>query len=279
MKKNIQVVLILLLVISFVSIPVHALENDINNSQTKVYETISKNTPKKTTIKKATYTGQKITIKWTKIKSAHGYKIYIAKGNNSYKLYKKVKSNKTTKLTTTKLKRGKTYSFYIKTYKVVKGKTYNSAKSNIKKVRIPSKGDINAKKRAKEYLIIMSFSRQRLIEQLEYNKFTHSQAVYGVDHCGANWNTQAKKRAKSYLNTIAFSRQGLIEQLEYEKFTHSQAIYGVNNCGANWNEQAVRKAKEYLKIFSFSREELIEQLEYEGFTTAQSEYAADQVGY
>ena len=231
MKKNIQVVLILLLVISFVSIPVHALENDINNSQTKVYETISKNTPKKTTIKKATYTGQKITIKWTKIKSAHGYKIYIAKGNNSYKLYKKVKSNKTTKLTTTKLKRGKTYSFYIKTYKVVKGKTYNSAKSNIKKVRIPSKGDINAKKRAKEYLKIMSFSRQGLIEQLEYEKFTHSQAIYGVNNCGANWNEQAVRKAKEYLKIFSFSREELIEQLEYEGFTTAQSEYAADQVG------------------------------------------------
>lgn len=92
----------------------------------------------------------------------------------------------------------------------------------------------NALKKAKSYLDYSSFSYEGLIGQLEYEGYTHEQAVYGADNCGADWNEQAAKKAKSYLDYSAFSYEGLIKQLEYEKFTHEQAVYGVNNCGANW---------------------------------------------
>ena len=38
-----------------------------------------------------------------------------------------------------------------------------------------------AVKAAKNYLDIMAFSRSGLIEQLEFEGYTHDQAVYGVD--------------------------------------------------------------------------------------------------
>ena len=41
-----------------------------------------------------------------------------------------------------------------------------------------------AAKKAKEYLNTMSFSRSGLIEQLEFEGFTHEQAVYGVEAVG-----------------------------------------------------------------------------------------------
>ena len=37
---------------------------------------------------------------------------------------------------------------------------------------------------AKSYLEYTSFSRDGLIEQLEYEKFTHEQAVYGAEANG-----------------------------------------------------------------------------------------------
>lgn len=132
--------------------------------------------------------------------------------------------------------------------------------------------------RAKSYLGSAAFSHQGLVKQLEYEKFSHEDAVYGADHCGADWNAQALKKAKSYLNTAAFSKPGLTHQLQYEGFTDEQTAYGVNNCGANWNEQAVKKAKSYLTIFSYSRQELINQLKYEGFTAEQAAYGADGAG-
>ena len=231
--------------------------------------------PKSTTIKSAKIKNQKITLKWKKVKSAQGYKIYTGNG----KVYKTIKNNKTTSYTTKKLSTGKTYTFYIKAYAKVKNKKYYSSASNLRTLRISTIGESNALKSAKSYLSFMAFSRQGLIDQLEYEKFTHSQAVYAVNNCGANWNKQALKSAKSYLSHSSFSKEGLIDQLEYEKFTHSQAVYAVNNCGANWNKQAIKTAQSYLSWSSFSRQELIEQLEYEKFTHDQAVYAVNYLNY
>lgn len=92
-------------------------------------------------------------------------------------------------------------------------------------------GQRNAVRLAKEYLNYSAFSYQGLIDQLEYEQFSHQDAVYGADHCGADWYEQAAKLAESYLKYSAFSRNSLIEQLEYEGFTHDQAVYGVEKNG------------------------------------------------
>ncbi|RLC37889.1 hypothetical protein DRH29_00540 [candidate division Kazan bacterium] len=89
----------------------------------------------------------------------------------------------------------------------------------------------NAVQTAKSYLAFGGFSRDGLVDQLEYEKFSHDDAVYGVDHSGADWNEQAAKSAKSYMEFSSFSRDGLIEQLKYEKFTQAQAEYGANAVG------------------------------------------------
>lgn len=140
-------------------------------------------------------------------------------------------------------------------------------------------GERNALKKAQSYLNVIAFSRDRLIGQLEYEGFSQSEATYGADNVGANWNEQAVKKAKSYLDSSAFSYSRLVDQLEYEKFTHEQAVYGVDNCGANWNEQAVKKAASYLELGGFSKDRLISQLEFEGFTHDQAVYGAAQNGY
>lgn len=85
--------------------------------------------------------------------------------------------------------------------------------------------------KAKSYLSISAFSYKGLIEQLEYVKFSHEEAVYAADHCGADWMEQAVKKAASYLQVSSFSRDGLIEQLEYVGFTHDQAVYGAEQNG------------------------------------------------
>jgi len=89
----------------------------------------------------------------------------------------------------------------------------------------------NAVRKAKSYLGYSSFSHGGLIDQLKYEQFLHSDAVYGADNSGANWNEQAAKKAKSYMAYSAFSRGSLIEQLKYDKFTQSQAEYGANAVG------------------------------------------------
>lgn len=95
----------------------------------------------------------------------------------------------------------------------------------------PTVGQANALEKAKSYLSISAFSYKGLIEQLEYVKFSHEEAVYAADHCGADWMEQAVKKAASYLQVSSFSRDGLIEQLEYVGFTHDQAVYGAEQNG------------------------------------------------
>lgn len=137
----------------------------------------------------------------------------------------------------------------------------------------------NALERANSYLKSSAFSYDGLVEQLEFEGFSHSEAVYGADLCGADWKDQALKKALSYLRSSSFSESGLIEQLEFEGFTSTEAKYGVDNCGADWNEQAAKKAASYLRHSSFSRSDLIDQLEFEGFTYAQAVYGVEQNGY
>lgn len=142
----------------------------------------------------------------------------------------------------------------------------------------PTASQQNALKRAKEYLEVAPFSYLGLIKQLEYEKFSHEDAVYAADNCGANWNDQAKKAAVNYLDVTAFSYKGLIKQLEYSGFTNSEATYGADRCGADWYQQAAKKAKQYLEIMSFSRDKLISQLEYDGFTHDQAVYGVEANG-
>ena len=92
-------------------------------------------------------------------------------------------------------------------------------------------GEKNALSAALGYLNYTSFSYSGLIEQLEYEGYTHKEAVYGADNCGADWNEQAVLTAEKYLDYGSFSRSGLIEQLEYEGFTSDQAEYGVKAVG------------------------------------------------
>ena len=92
-------------------------------------------------------------------------------------------------------------------------------------------GQRNALAKAKQYLGTMPFSYEGVIKQLEFEKFSHEDAVYGADNCGADWNDQAAKKAKQYLSNMAFSRDALIQQLEFEGFTNAQAVYGASQNG------------------------------------------------
>lgn len=139
-------------------------------------------------------------------------------------------------------------------------------------------GQKNAIEKAKAYLNVMCFSYQGLVSQLEFEGFTHEEAVYGVDRCGADWNQQALGKANSYLSVSAFSRQGLVDQLIFDQFTPDQASFGVGQCGADWNYQASKKAAQYLELMAFSREQLIAQLEFDKFTHEQAVYGAESNG-
>lgn len=136
----------------------------------------------------------------------------------------------------------------------------------------------NADEAAASYLAYSSFSYSGLVEQLEFEGYSHEEAVAAADNCGADWDEQAAKSAATYLEYSAFSYTGLIGQLEFEGFTTEQATKAVDNSGADWNEQAVKAAKEYLDYSEFTRDELISQLEFEGFTAEQAAHGADANG-
>lgn len=89
----------------------------------------------------------------------------------------------------------------------------------------------NAVRSANDYLDYSAFSRDGLVEQLEYEQFSRADAVYGVDNTGADWYEQAAKSAATYLEYSAFSRGSLIEQLKYEGYTQAQAEHGADAVG------------------------------------------------
>ena len=92
-------------------------------------------------------------------------------------------------------------------------------------------GQENALRSAKQYIAVMDFSYTGLVEQLEYEGYSHDDAVYGADNCGADWMAEAAGNAKSYMDVMSFSRQGLLDQLLYEGYTQEQAEHGVASVG------------------------------------------------
>ena len=89
----------------------------------------------------------------------------------------------------------------------------------------------NALESALSYLSWTAFSYSGLVEQLEFEGYSHEDATFAADYCGADWNEQAAKQAESYLSWTSFSRSGLIHQLEFEGFTREQAEYGCDAVG------------------------------------------------
>lgn len=93
-------------------------------------------------------------------------------------------------------------------------------------------GQNNALSRARSYLNLDSgFSQEGLIDQLEFEGFTESEAEWAVERCGANWNEQAEIKARRYLDMGGFSRKRLSDQLEFEGFTSSQIAYALDAVG------------------------------------------------
>lgn len=89
----------------------------------------------------------------------------------------------------------------------------------------------NALRTAESYLSFTSFSRQGLINQLEFEGYSTEDAMYAVDNITVDWNEQCAKKAESYLDFMAFSRDGLYGQLEFEGFTAEQIEYGLQSVG------------------------------------------------
>ena len=155
-----------------------------------------------------------------------------------------------------------------------------SASLTVTVTKAPTTGEKNALKRALSYLEWNEFSEKGLYEQLLYEKFSETEARYGVDHCGADWQEQADKKAKSYLTTSRFSEAGLVNQLvRWEDFTEDQARLAVSRCGADWDEQAVLKAKEMMQSsYGYSRDGILyDMVHVYLYTQAQADKAVAEV--
>ncbi|HRQ59870.1 MAG TPA: Ltp family lipoprotein [Azoarcus taiwanensis] len=96
----------------------------------------------------------------------------------------------------------------------------------------------NAVRSAKQYLSIMGFSRNGLIQQLSSDAgdgYGVADATAAVDSLSIDWNKQAVRSAGQYLSIMGFSCNGLIEQLSSsagDRYTVSQATYGARQVGA-----------------------------------------------
>lgn len=89
----------------------------------------------------------------------------------------------------------------------------------------------NALKSANSYISMGGFSRDGLIKQLEFEKYSKEDAVYGVDNANPDWMKQAAMSAESYMKTSSFSRGSLIQQLLHEGFTQEQSEHGATSVG------------------------------------------------
>ena len=89
----------------------------------------------------------------------------------------------------------------------------------------------NVIKTAQNYVQYMSFSRQGLIKQLEFEGYSTEASEYAVDNISVDWNEQCAKTAKKYLECVSFSRDGLYNQLAFEGFTDEQIQYSLSQVG------------------------------------------------
>lgn len=87
---------------------------------------------------------------------------------------------------------------------------------------------LNALESAKTYVQIAAYSYEGLITQLEEACYTHEDAVYAADNCGADWDAQAVRAAKEYAGTLIYDNSRLAERLIQDGFTQEQAERAVD---------------------------------------------------
>lgn len=86
-------------------------------------------------------------------------------------------------------------------------------------------GNEGAVNSAKNYLISMAASKNKIISFLRKKGFSEEEAIYGAENCGADWYDQALRMAMSYLNVQEFTYEQLALQLMIEEFTEDEIIY------------------------------------------------------
>lgn len=116
-----------------------------NGSITKTF-TIKAEAKKVSGLKYAGGTTSSISLKWKKADSANGYIIYRSTSKSGKKKrIKTITSGKTASYKNTKLTSGKTYYYWIKTYRKVGGKTYYSSYAGIATATDPGSPKVTVK--------------------------------------------------------------------------------------------------------------------------------------
>lgn len=84
---------------------------------------------------------------------------------------------------------------------------------------------------AKEYYNNCVLSYPQLIYDIEGEGYTHEEAVYAADNCGADWFAKAKEYAEGFIELGTTTHDDLVELLEHVGFTHEEAVYGAEANG------------------------------------------------
>lgn len=101
----------------------------VSNTQTTISNTTVSNVTASTAKKK-------VTLRWKKKAGVSGYQIYRKTGSGSYTLAKTINKAKTVKWTDRSVKRGKSYYYKIRAYRVESGIISYSKFSSVKKVKV-----------------------------------------------------------------------------------------------------------------------------------------------
>lgn len=99
----------------------------------------------------------------------------------------------------------------------------------------PTKGQLNALKKAESYSENLHMSKKGIYKQLtsEYGEgFSKEEAQYAIDNMSADWNANALEKAKSYQENLNMSKKAIYKQLisQYgEQFTKEEAQYAIDH--------------------------------------------------
>ena len=99
----------------------------------------------------------------------------------------------------------------------------------------PTKGQLNALKKAESYSENLHMSKKGIYKQLisEYGEgFSKEEAQYAIDNINADWKANALEKAKSYQENLNMSKNAIYKQLisQYgEQFTKEEAQYAIDH--------------------------------------------------
>lgn len=128
----------------------------------------------------------RVRLNWSLVPGSDGYIIYRrypGEGDMSY-----LSETTTTSFIDANARRNAQNSYRVYAYQIINGEKvlgrsngYVFAAALEPPLYVPTSGDKRALETVQSYLKLMSFSREGLIRQLEYERFTHDQAVYAVN--------------------------------------------------------------------------------------------------